>query len=132
MRQLKKNMKLGVPKTINIIFICLFSFSVYSQPIEGNKVFIQILDKITAKVSSFEINVNDTFEYQTLKIDIYACYKNPPKEIPEDFVLLKIFDKSKFKEYETIYQGWMISSSPATTPLEHPIYDLWLKSCRVE
>ena len=30
---------------------------------------------------------------------------------------------------KNIYQGWMISSSPATTPLEHPIYDLWIKSC---
>ena len=26
-------------------------------------------------------------------------------------------------------QGWMISSSPATNALEHPIYDVWLLQC---
>ena len=26
----------------------------------------------------------------------------------------------------------MISSSPAATPLEHPIYDLWLNDCKIE
>ena len=26
----------------------------------------------------------------------------------------------------------MISSSPAATPLEHPIYDLWLKDCKIK
>ena len=28
-----------------------------------------------------------------------------------------------------IYKGWMISSSPDVTPLENPIYDLWLLDC---
>ena len=31
--------------------------------------------------------------------------------------------------YLTIYKGWMISSLPDVTPLEHPIYDLWLLGC---
>ena len=34
-------------------------------------------------------------------------------------------------EKEFIYQGWMISSSPSTTPLEHPIYDVWLQDCLI-
>ena len=32
-------------------------------------------------------------------------------------------------ENNLIYKGWMISSSPDVTPLEHPIYDLWLLGC---
>ena len=30
---------------------------------------------------------------------------------------------------KNFYRGWMISSSPEVTPLEHPIYDLWLIGC---
>ena len=32
---------------------------------------------------------------------------------------------------QSAYKGWMISSSPDVTPLEHPIYDLWLIDCKV-
>jgi hypothetical protein len=28
-----------------------------------------------------------------------------------------------------IFKGWMISSSPATHAVEHPIYDAWLLKC---
>ena len=57
--------------------------------------------------------------------------KKPPEEIPENFVLLKIYDSSDEEKVELIYQGWMISSSPSTTPLEHPIYDVWLQDCLI-
>ena len=46
----------------------------------------------------------------------------------EDYVLVVV--KDNFQEQEiSIYKGWMISSSPDITPLEHPIYDLWLLGC---
>ena len=38
----------------------------------------------------------------------------------------------KENEPEKIFQGWMISSSPAATPFEHPIYDVWLKECKID
>ena len=92
---------------------------------------MKILDKITAQIKTIEINVNDTYEYSTLKIEIYACYKRPPEEIPEDFVLIRIFDILN-NNYEKIFQGWMISSSPSASPFEHPIYDVWLKECKID
>ena len=79
-----------------------------------------------------EIKVNESVKFESLSIEILACYKNPPEEIPENFVLLRIFDRLTSSKQELIYQGWMISSSPSTTPFEHPIYDLWLKDCKIE
>jgi|TARA_B110000116_G_C16295597_1_gene341436 hypothetical protein len=125
-------MKPGIHNFLFLVIIFLLSLSVNANPIEGNLVEIKILDKITARVETVEINVNDHFLIDSLKLEIYACYKNPPEEIPENFVLLKIYDNINNKlENKLIYQGWMISSSPASTPLEHPIYDLWLKDCKV-
>ena len=114
-----------------IIFISS-SFILHSSPLEGVLVEIQILDKITARVKTLEIKVNESNLFETLNIEIYACYKNPPEEIPENFVLLRIYDNLADKEKQLVYQGWMISSSPAVTPLEHPIYDLWLIECKVD
>tara|TARA_B110000495_G_C22644006_1_gene382209 strand:+ start:113 stop:508 length:396 start_codon:yes stop_codon:yes gene_type:complete len=116
------------------LFFILISKSciLHSEPLEGVLAKIQILDKITARVKTLDIKVNDSNFFETLNIEIYACFKNPPEEIPEDFVLLKIYDNLSEEENQFVYQGWMISSSPAVTPLEHPIYDLWLIECKID
>ena len=126
------NMSLGIRKFFLIFFFLVLSLSANSIPIQGNLVEIKILDKISAKVSIVNIEVNKSLNFDSLNIRIYACYKNPPEEVPEDFVLLKIFDAVNLENQKLIYQGWMISSSPATTPLEHPLYDLWIKSCKTD
>ena len=122
----------GVHKLKTIFLFFFFSLALQAEPIEGVLAEIQILDKITAKVITLEVEVNDSIQFESLNIEIYACYKKPPEEIPEDFVLLRIYDKMSETGKELVYQGWMISSSPAATPLEHPIYDLWLKDCKIE
>ena len=131
--KLKKIMILGVLKFFLFLYLTLISFTnfAYGEPIEALFAEIQILDKITAKVKTYNIATNGYLEVDTLKIEIYACYKTPPEQVPENYVLLKIFDDGDIKDNKLIYQGWMISSSPASTPLEHPIYDLWLKECKI-
>ena len=133
--QLKVNMNPGSLKSLLIFLLFIFispSSILHSEPLEGVLVEIQILDKITARVQTLEIKVNDANSFESLNIEIFACYKNPPEEIPEDFVLLRIYDNLYEVENKLIYQGWMISSGPAATPLEHPIYDLWLIECKVD
>ena len=125
-------MNLGLHSFTCIFVFLIFSSAVETKPIEKNIAEIKILNKISAKVSILNIEVNKSYKFDSLNIMIFACYKNPPEEIPEDFVLLKIFDKVNQLNQKLIYQGWMISSSPSTTPLEHPIYDLWIKSCKTD
>ena len=124
------NMNLGALKSLFFFLFICFSPPLFSQYIESKKAEIKILDKITAKVKTFEIDVNDSLNFNSLFIEIFACYRNLPEDIPENYVLLKIYDKIINSEDKAIYQGWMISSSPSTTPLEHPIYDLWLVECK--
>ena len=121
----------GVLRLLFLAIFLLISDSLNAKPIEGQIVELQILDKITTKVQSVAIGINENFKIGSLLIEIYACYKRPPEEIPEDFVLLKIFDELS-ENFTLIYQGWMISSSPAATPLEHPIYDVWVKNCKID
>ncbi len=124
------NMNLGALKSLFFFLFISFSPPLFSQYIENKKAKIKILDKITTKVETFEIKVNDSINFNSLVVEIFACYRNPPEDIPENYVLLKIYDKIINSEDKAIYQGWMISSSPSTTPLEHPIYDLWLIECK--
>ena len=130
--KLKMIMMLGVHKILLILVFIFFSLSSFSKPIQRQIAEIKILDKITAKVKTYEIKINNFIQTDSIKIEIYACYTNPSEEIPEDYVLLKVFDYMNLEGDKLIYQGWMISSSPSSTPLEHPIYDLWLNDCKID
>ena len=124
-------MILGSHKFLFIILL-IFSFSLNSSPIETEFAELKILDKITKKVKTYIIPNNDNLVIDSLNIEIFGCYKAPPEEIPEDYVLLRVYDDMNKQKLTLIYQGWMISSSPASTPLEHPIYDIWLKDCKMK
>ena len=88
------------------------------------------MDKTTNKVSEKILEVNTETNWDSLNIQIYGCYSTPPEEVPEDYVLIEVKDMLSTDNFY-IYRGWMISSSPDLTPLEHPIYDLWLVDCNI-
>ena len=119
-------MNLGLLK---FFFIILFySHQVWSEPLPKQYANFKLLDKISNKLFEKSIKVNETDLIETLNIHVYSCFTEPPNEIPENYVLIEVKDNFQ-KQETTIYKGWMISSSPDVTPLEHPIYDLWLLGC---
>jgi hypothetical protein len=99
-----------------------------AEPLHNTYAHFKLLDKISNKLIEKTIKVNESDSIGTLNIKVYSCFTEPPNEIPEDYVLIDVKDNFQDEE-ESIYKGWMISSSPDVTPLEHPIYDLWLLSC---
>jgi len=122
-------MSLGILKYF-LIFIFLSEF-LYAENLTGHYAVFKLLDKTTNKVSEKDISVNSKVNWHSLYIEIYACYSTPPEEIPENYVLIDVKDTLNSLD-ESVYKGWMISSSPDVTPLEHPIYDLWLVDCKVD
>jgi Uncharacterized protein conserved in bacteria len=119
-------MNLGLPK---IFFLILFfSNQLLSQPLQMQFAKFRLLDKVSNKLFEKTISVDSSDDIETLNIQVYACFTEPPTEISEDYVLVDIYDNFQDEE-KSVYRGWMISSSPEVTPLEHPIYDLWLLGC---
>ena len=117
------------PGLLKFFFIILFfSHQVSSEPVQKQYANFKLLDKISNKLIEKSIKVNESDFIETLNIQVISCFTEPPNEIPEDYVLIDVKDNFHDKEI-SIYKGWMISSSPDVTPLEHPIYDLWLLGC---
>jgi hypothetical protein len=93
-------------------------------------VLLQGLDKITARVSTVEIEVGGTGIYGTLRITLRACRERPPTETPESAAYLEIIDEKPGEAPVALFSGWMFASSPALHALEHPVYDVWVLGCR--
>ena len=122
----KKNINLGL--LIRVTLFSLLPLTVSAETIEKKYASFKLLNKTTNKVSTKDILVNSKISWETLNIEVLYCGSTPPTEIPEDYVLIDVYDTIN-NENTNIYKGWMISSSPDVTPLENPIYDLWLVDC---
>ena len=121
--------------TIRFIYLFIFFIFnnyVYAAPIDGYAVELQILDKVSARISNLNILINEKVKYGSIEIEIFDCKKRPPEEAPEDFVLMRIMDEVSPNNFERVFQGWMLSSSPTVAPFEHPTYDIWVKDCKIE
>jgi len=90
------------------------------------------LDKITARVTTFEVPVGGSVAFGTLRITLDACNKRPPEETPETTAFLEIDETRPGETTVTrLFTGWMFASSPALSALEHPVYDVWVIDCRI-
>ena len=90
------------------------------------------LDKITARTKRLEINLNEDENLGSLIITLKSCQNRPPDYLPESAAYVEIFDllNQSLDKKNLVFSGWMFSSSPAISALEHPIYDISLVSCK--
>ena len=120
-------------KLISLIFILLlfiFPKIVFSsQWIEGNRLVIQGLDKITARIQTFEVNVGQTHRFGVLDIFVKRCVFSKPIFKPESLAFIKIKDNSD-RLSEVKFRGWMFASSPALNALENSVYDVSILVCK--
>jgi hypothetical protein len=98
--------------------------------IDGNKARLQALDKITARISTVEAPVGASRFFGTLEVMVNRCAFHPPEKPPENAAFITIHDRGyRGLKPKLIFSGWIFSSSPAVSALEHPVYDLTLLSC---
>ena len=94
-----------------------------------NKVILQGLDKVTARVSTLEARVGEVVRFGTLEIIARRCDKRPPEEPPESAAFVDIWEIRPGEPAISLFRGWMFASSPALNALEHPVYDIWVLDC---
>ena len=91
---------------------------------------LQGLDKITARVSQFDAPVGATVRFGNLSIVVRDCRRSPPEERPENAAFVEIYETRPGEAKERLFSGWMFSSSPALSALEHAVYDVNLLACK--
>jgi hypothetical protein len=88
------------------------------------------LDKTTARVSSLEAPVGKSVVFGTLSILVRDCERSAPEDAPENAAFIEIYETPPGEKTVRLFSGWMFSSSPALSGLEHPVYDVELLECK--
>lgn len=115
--------------TVLSLGVCLTMPRVlHAEPYD--RVVLQGLDKVTARVSRLEAPVGQFIKFGNLEIVARKCDKRPPTETPESAAFLDIAELKPGEAASPVFRGWMFASSPALNPMEHPVYDIWVLDCK--
>ncbi len=133
--QLKKNTNLGI--TNFFITLILIIYSPFSNAEEINEVSkdilveINVLDKVSSKNTILKFKLGEEIKFQNLQIKVLKCKNSKFDDDPEITAYIQVKDLNiSDNEKVFIFNGWTFSSSPTLKPFDHPVYDLWLSSCK--
>lgn len=87
------------------------------------------LDKVTARISRLEVQVNDTVTFGALKITPRICNSRPPTEPPKTTSFVEVNEIQLDESERRIFTGWMFAESPGLHAVQHPVFDVWLTGC---
>jgi len=88
------------------------------------------LDKITGRIISFDVAINETVQFGALQVTPRVCYSRPPTETPNTDAFVEVDEVTLQGEIKRIFTGWMFAASPGLHAVEHPIYDVWVTDCK--
>ena len=113
-------------KNILLGLLLWTSTAVFATDFATESVLLQALDKTTGRTSFLTVKVGEPYSYGDLMIQVEKCMKRPPDETPENSAFINVTEK----EGTEIFRGWMFSSNPALSAMDHPVYDIWVVECK--
>lgn len=101
----------------------------WAQPTANPVATFSGLDKITGRITRFDVYINETVLFGALEITPRACYNRPATETQRTSAFLEVDQRSLTGTSKRIFTGWMFADSPALNAIDHAVYDVWLIEC---
>ena len=110
--------------------LSLVAKSANAERIENGVAIFSALDKVTARISKFEVALGESKTFGALKVTPRACYSRPPDELPKTTTFVEVNEVQLDGNEKRIFTGWMFAESPGLYGVEHPTFDVWLTECQ--
>ena len=94
---------------------------------------IGLLNKRNNLSQDIELKPGETRRVGNVIVRVQACERTAPWEMPREtgaFVQVFVQDRGS-SEFESRFSGWLFKNSPSLNVVEHPIYDVWVKDCKM-
>jgi len=114
-----------------LLAVLLGSAPALAAPIANPIATFSGLDKITARITNFDVYLNETVQFGSLQITPRVCYTQPTNDTQQRTAVFVEVDQVSLKGSVTrIFTGWMFADSPALNAVDDPVYDFWLVDCK--
>jgi hypothetical protein len=87
---------------------------------------LRFLDKLTSETGDVTLSRGQSAKFGRLVVRLDSCRYptgNPASDAEAHLTVIEETSKA------TLFNGWMLASSPALSALDHPRYDVWVLSC---
>ena len=110
---------------------CLLGASTASAEKISNPVAVfSGLDKITGRIISFDVYIDETVQFGALQVTPRVCYTRPSTEAPQTDAFVEVDEITLDRKVRRIFGGWMFAASPGLHAVDHAVYDVWLTDCK--
>jgi len=126
-----------IPTRSAAAFVATLILGLVATPATAEKITNPVavfsgLDKITGRIISFDVYVDETVQFGALQVTPRACYTRPLSEAPQTTTFVEVDEITLDNKVRRIFTGWMFASTPGLHAVEHPVYDVWLTGCKQE
>ncbi|MCC0033652.1 MAG: DUF2155 domain-containing protein [Hoeflea sp.] len=90
------------------------------------------IDKITGRITTFDVYVGETVQFGALQVTPRVCYSRDETEAPKTDTFVEVDEITLDRKIRRLFTGWMFADSPGLNAVDHAVYDVWLKDCKQE
>ena len=126
----RRGMRLPLLSFLSLVLVLGDAGTVFADKIKNPTAVFAGLDKITGRIVSFEVAVDETVQFGSLQLTPKVCYSRPSTELPQTDSFIEVDEINANNEYKRIFSGWLFASSPGLSAIENSVYDLWLTECK--
>src|SRR5690606_22106166 len=88
------------------------------------------IDKITGRITNFDVYLGETVQFGALQVTPRVCYSRDETEAQKVTTFVEVDEITLDRKIRRIFTGWMFADSPGLNAVEHPVYDVWLTECK--
>lgn len=103
-------------------------------PMAERVAVIGLLNKRNNVSRDIEMKPGEQQRIGDVILRLQACERTAPWEMPKEtgaFVQVLVKERGTEDQFRRIFSGWLFKNSPSLNVVEHPIYDVWVKDCKM-
>jgi hypothetical protein len=90
------------------------------------------IDKITGRITNFDVYIGETVQFGALQVTPKVCYSRDDTEAQKVTSFVEVDEITLDRKIRRIFTGWMFADSPGLNAVEHAVYDVWLTECKAK
>ncbi|HNW18364.1 MAG TPA: DUF2155 domain-containing protein [Sphingorhabdus lacus] len=107
-------------------------------PMTERVAVLGLLNKRNGQTRDIELKPGEAIRFGKVVVRVRACEKTAPWETRPDegaFVQLIVNERppgtTQSERWRQVFSGWLFKENPAANVVEHAIYDVWVKACKM-
>lgn len=101
-----------------------------TTPMAERVAVLGLLNKRNGLTRDFEIRPGEAKRLGNVVVQLRACERTPPWEQPaETGAFVRLFVAGADDAMNRVFSGWLFQKRPERNVVQHPIYDVYVKSC---